>query len=371
MASNTGTYELTVGTNPVVKGSVTITSVINSSGKVTFTCAWTLNALSSGYYWNYGITVQARQRKRTNSSTWGDWTSWGTQTLVAENTSTWSKKTGSFTRSVESCTDVTDARIQVRFNIVDETIGIWNSDTCKFADHTSDIVKLVVAKGDNITAVSKSPNQTYHIDGDSITANCTLATEEGYTTTFNKWTSNNTSSVANSTSQKYTFNVGNAESVTLTASATKTANTYTIVYNANGGTGSMSNTSVTWGVKVPLRTNTFVRDGYKFKGWNAYRASDKKWRYSNGTNTEEWYTEGSQPSGYSKYIYGDGDNVWKTSPVNKDTATFYAVWEFNGYIYIDNGSGWDKYQVYIDNGSSWDLYVPFVDNGSGWDKVGG
>lgn len=38
-----------------------------------------------------------------------------------------------------------------------------------------------------------------------------------------------------------------------------------------------------------------------------------------------------------------------------------------GLVYIDNGSGWDAYQVYIDNGSSWDRYIPYIDNGSGWD----
>ena len=38
-----------------------------------------------------------------------------------------------------------------------------------------------------------------------------------------------------------------------------------------------------------------------------------------------------------------------------------------GFIYIDNGSSWDKYMVYIDNGTSWDLYLPYIDNGSDWD----
>lgn len=39
-----------------------------------------------------------------------------------------------------------------------------------------------------------------------------------------------------------------------------------------------------------------------------------------------------------------------------------------GLVYIDNGSGWDAYQVYIDNGSSWDRYIPYIDNGSSWDQ---
>lgn len=38
-----------------------------------------------------------------------------------------------------------------------------------------------------------------------------------------------------------------------------------------------------------------------------------------------------------------------------------------GLVYIDNGSGFDAYQIYIDNGTSWDLHMPYIDNGSGWD----
>ena len=39
-------------------------------------------------------------------------------------------------------------------------------------------------------------------------------------------------------------------------------------------------------------------------------------------------------------------------------------------IYIDNGSGFDTYEIYIDNGTSWDLYQAYIDNGSSWDECG-
>ena len=41
-----------------------------------------------------------------------------------------------------------------------------------------------------------------------------------------------------------------------------------------------------------------------------------------------------------------------------------------GVIYVDNGSGFEAYQVYIDNGTSWDLYIPYIDNGTSWDVCG-
>lgn len=37
-----------------------------------------------------------------------------------------------------------------------------------------------------------------------------------------------------------------------------------------------------------------------------------------------------------------------------------------GLVYIDNGSGFDAYQIYIDNGTGWDLYTPYIDNGTTW-----
>ncbi len=46
-----------------------------------------------------------------------------------------------------------------------------------------------------------------------------------------------------------------------------TANSYGIIYNANGGTGTMANQPVTFGDTVTLNPNTFTRTGYRFMGW--------------------------------------------------------------------------------------------------------
>ena len=62
---------------------------------------------------------------------------------------------------------------------------------------------------------------------------------------------------------------------------------------------------------------------------------------------------------YTNYTFGDA--------VAKVTTSGSA----GGFIYIDNGTSFDKYQIYIDNGSSWDLYAPYIDNGSSWELYGG
>ena len=47
----------------------------------------------------------------------------------------------------------------------------------------------------------------------------------------------------------------------------KTA-TYTIVYDANGGSGTMEPSTHVYGVEKPLNDNTFTRIGYSFSGWS-------------------------------------------------------------------------------------------------------
>ena len=105
---------------------------------------------------------------------------------------------------------------------------------------------------------------------------------------------------------------------------------YTVRYDANGGTGTMANTTVPYGVSTPLANNSFTKPGSKFVGWQAYRTTNDQWYYTNGTSTG-WYKEGSQPSGYSKYIYKDGQKVSATSSVDGDVVIMYAQWETGGY----------------------------------------
>ena len=72
--------------------------------------------------------------------------------------------------------------------------------------------------------------------------------------------------------------------------------TYTVTYNANGGTGNMETMTFNYGDDVTLAQNTFTRDGYEFNGW------------STTTDGELEYTDGQVISG----LTGD--------------VTLYAVW---------------------------------------------
>lgn len=59
---------------------------------------------------------------------------------------------------------------------------------------------------------------------------------------------------------------------------------------------------------------------------------------------------------------------WEVNCTARQTFELDAIQR--GLVYIDNGSGWDRYQCYVDNGSGWDVYAAYVDNGSGWELCG-
>ena len=147
------------------------------------------------------------------------------------------------------------------------------------------------------------------------------------------------------------------------------ANTYRITYDANGGSGTMADTVVTYGVSTKLRTPTFTRSGYTLTGWYRYRVSDNKWIYTAPDGeTNSWFVEGTQPSGYQKSVIGTTSSVSKTSPHQDDVIILYAVWtEAEQYTSLDG-----KKVMFI--GNSFLYYGGAVNNDSpkktdnGWFK---
>jgi len=72
-----------------------------------------------------------------------------------------------------------------------------------------------------------------------------------------------------------------ASSVTLYAQYS--SDTRAVSFDANGGSGSMSNQTVNSGVATAINTNSFTRSGHSFSGWNT-AADGSGTAYSNGSN---------------------------------------------------------------------------------------
>lgn len=118
----------------------------------------------------------------------------------------------------------------------------------------------------------------------------------------------------------------NGDKVTFYAQWKSNIITYTIKYNANGGSGSMADQTVTYGVSTATRANAFKRSGYTFAGWTVYRASDKKWH----CGSDGWRTDTEiAANGYKKFVYANTAKIATTTAVNGDTVTFYAQWKNN------------------------------------------
>ena len=82
---------------------------------------------------------------------------------------------------------------------------------------------------------------------------------------------------------------------------------YTITFNANGGSGTMSAQTFTSGIAQSLNTNTFTKTGYNFAGWNTS---------ANGSGT----------------AYANGQSITITTDL-----TLYAQWEI-----VTNGTFTDS-----------------------------
>ena len=92
-----------------------------------------------------------------------------------------------------------------------------------------------------------------------------------------------------------------------------TANTYSVKYKANGGSGSMSDSTHTYDVVKNLTSNSFTRAGYTFAGWAL-------------TST-------------GGVAYANNQSVNNLTATNGATVTLYAKWTPITYTiqYISNG----------------------------------
>ena len=84
----------------------------------------------------------------------------------------------------------------------------------------------------------------------------------------------------------------------VTYTAKWTPKTFTVTFNANGGTGTMEPQTFTYGVAQKLSKNLFTREGYRFLGWATWGSATA----ANYTDEQE-YTIGS----YNQTLYA----VWE------------------------------------------------------------
>ena len=141
----------------------------------------------------------------------------------------------------------------------------------------------------NANGGSGAPGQQTKWYGETLKLSTTKPTRTGYS--FQGWATSASGSVAYAAGANYT---GNAA---VTLYAVWKANTYTVSYNANGGTGAPANQTKTYGVTLKLSSTKPTRTNYNFLGW--------------GTS-----------SGSTTVAYAAGANYTANAAI-----TLYAIWE--------------------------------------------
>lgn len=114
---------------------------------------------------------------------------------------------------------------------------------------------------------------------------------------------------------------------------------WTVKYDANGGTGTMADSKHKYMVSVQLNKNTFVRNGYTFNGWVVSRVRNGKTEWLCG-KTEgswidswisgaEWYEKGNIPSNRKLYHFADSQVMYRSTYIDGDVITAHAQWTAN------------------------------------------
>ena len=115
----------------------------------------------------------------------------------------------------------------------------------------------------------------------------------------------------------------NCDRVTVTGIADVSAFPYSVKFNANGGTGTMSNESFTYGTAKALTANAFTRTGYSFQGW-ATSASGSK-------------------------VYNNKQTVSNLTTTAGAVVNLYAVWDHSKVQLWAGGPYWAKTNIGAEN----------------------
>lgn len=203
----------------------------------------------SGAKTNYGMTASSGGSSATlnpfgtiASSGSGSFT--GTYSISGNGSST---KTITVTFKNFNSDNGKSATKTVSFSV---SVPAWTSYTIKY----------------NANGGSGAPSNQTKWKDQTLTLSTTKPTRTGHS--FLGWSTSSTATSATySAGGSYTANSA------VTLYAVWKANTYTVKYNANGGTGAPSNQTKTYGKNLTLSTTKPTRTNYNFNGWGTSASS--------------------------------------------------------------------------------------------------
>lgn len=195
----------------------------------------------------------------------------------------------------------------------------------------------------NANGGSGAPSSQQKTYGTALTLSTTKPTKTG--NAFSKW---NTKADGSGTS--YAAGASYTANAAVTLHAQWVPNSYTISYNANGGSGTTAGQTKTYGTALTLRANGFTKTGHSFVKWNT-KADGSGTSYS----AEAAYTANAAVTLYAIWT---PDTYAVTYDANEGTGTTQAQtktygaaltlrangftrkgWDFTGWNTEADGSG--------------------------------
>ena len=158
----------------------------------------------------------------------------------------------------------------------------------------------------NANGGSGAPGNQTKVHGVSLTLSSTKPTRGGYT--FQGW------SITKDGAVKYAAGAAYTDNAAVTLYAVWKLNTYTVKYDANGGSGAPGNQTKTHGTNLTLSTAKPSRSGYIFKGWSTTK--DGAVAYAAGAT----YTANAAITLYAKWA-----KAYTVSYVAKDASNVPAA----------------------------------------------
>lgn len=170
----------------------------------------------------------------------------------------------------------------------------------------------------NANGGSGAPSSQTKWKDQTLKLSSTTPTRTGYT--FKGWATSASGSVAYAAGASYTANAA------VTLYAVWTANTYTVSYNANGGSGAPANQTKTYGATLKLSSTKPTRTNYNFLGWGT-SASATTVSYAAGAN----YTANAAITLYA---------VWELAYTKPRITNHSAVrGNYDGSVFTEDSSG--------------------------------
>ena len=225
---------------------------------------------------------------------------------------------------------------------------------------------------DSISAVAQWNYATYtvYFDANGGTVNTTSKTVT-YNSTYGTlptptWTGH--TFIGWRTSKTATTNITSATTVTTTTNHTLYAiwqiHTYTVSYNANGGTGEPGSQTKTYGQSLTLSTTKPIRDKYSFIGWGTSSTSKTLAYVPGGSYTANsaitlyaiWVPAPVNPSGSTTDSSGS-----TTTGGNTPNLSYTTTWSGTlATVFLTTTSGWEIV-CSVNGGGEWRTY-----SDSGW-----